>query len=148
MTHLAGGNLNLIKIDFDPEVYARPGTLWKLTRHKYEMFYDSSRLLKIAIWRSKSGIYTVSVHLAGHLSEDTVLKALHPAQVTLAFVQKPHNNIHPSKWVARVHDTPHCYLLLKTVSVYLRKDETLDEIQNVLKDMQIRYGIVETNAKF
>lgn len=143
MTHLAAGNLNLIKIDFDPEVYARPGTLWKLS-DKIGMSH-SSRLLKIAIWRSRSGIYTVSVHLAGHLSEDTVLKALHPAQVTLAFVEKRRSDIHPSKWVARVQDTPQCYLLLKTVSVYLWKDKTLDEIQEILKDMRMRYRIYDSS---
>lgn len=146
MTHLAAGDLNLIKRDFKPEDYCRPGTLWKLS-NKYGMFYHSSQLLKIIIWRSlRGGSYTVSVHLAGRLPEHEVLKALLPAQVILAFVEKPRRDIHPTKWVARVQDTSQCYQLLKRVSVFLSEDNTI-EIQKILEAMKRRYGIVETNAR-
>jgi hypothetical protein len=139
MVSLAAGNLNLSK---------RPlhgGTLWKLSDYRKGGPFGNDLLLKITIRQPWDKRYTVDVHLAGSLSKDEVFKALFPAKVTLTLVEKPHGD--SSKWVARVVDSPDCYLLLKTVCVYLRKDRTLDEVMSILEDMKIRYGIKEPKAK-
>lgn len=138
MVSLAAGNLNLSKKHINGD------TLWKLSDRNGGPF-GNDRLLKITIrqsWvenyvrHSRDKSYTVDVQLAGFLAKEEVLKALLPARVALTLVKKHHNN--SSKWMARVFDTPDCYLLLKTVSVFLRKDRTLDEITDILKEMKIR----------